>query len=87
MDAVTTLREDVVPNVFGNVQGGELVGVTGFTAGSMDFNSLMAERIWYVFAFVFAMAFMLLLVTFRSIVIPIKAIVLNVMSVAAALES
>jgi uncharacterized membrane protein YdfJ with MMPL/SSD domain len=85
MDAVTTLREDVVPNVFGNVQGGELVGVTGFTAGSMDFNSLMAERIWYVFAFVFAVAFLLLLVTFRSVVIPIKAIVLNVMSVAAAL--
>ena len=85
MDAVTTLREDVVPDVFGNVQGGELVGVTGFTAGSMDFNDLMAERIWYVFAFVFAMAFMLLLVTFRSIVIPIKAIVLNIMSVAAAL--
>jgi uncharacterized membrane protein YdfJ with MMPL/SSD domain len=85
MDAVTTLREDVVPNVFGNVQGGELVGVSGFTAGSMDFNDLMAERIWYVFAFVFAMAFLLLLVTFRSIVIPIKAIVLNVLSVAAAL--
>ena len=85
MDAVTTLREDVVPDVFGNVQGGELVGVTGFTAGSMDFNDLMAERIWYVFAFVFAVAFLLLLVTFRSIVIPIKAIVLNVMSVAAAL--
>jgi uncharacterized membrane protein YdfJ with MMPL/SSD domain len=85
MDAVQTLRDDVVPEVFGNVQGGELVGVTGFTAGSMDFNDLMAERIWYVFAFVFAMAFLLLLVTFRSIVIPIKAIVLNVMSVAAAL--
>jgi RND superfamily putative drug exporter len=45
----------------------------------------MASRIWYVFAFVFAMAFILLLVTFRSIVIPIKAILLNVLSVAAAL--
>ena len=86
MNACTTLRDDVVPDVFGSVQGGELVGVTGFTAGSMDFNDLMAERIWYVFAFVFAMAFLLLLVTFRSIVIPIKAIVLNVMSVAAALR-
>ncbi len=85
MNAVQTLRDDVVPDVFGSVQGGELVGVTGFTAGSMDFNDLMAERIWYVFAFVFAMAFMLLLVTFRSIVIPIKAIALNVLSVAAAL--
>ena len=45
----------------------------------------MASRIWYVFAFVFAMAFVLLLVTFRSIVIPIKAIALNILSVAAAM--
>ena len=45
----------------------------------------MASRIWFVFAFVFSMAFLLLLVTFRSIVIPIKAIALNVLSVAAAM--
>jgi uncharacterized membrane protein YdfJ with MMPL/SSD domain len=85
MAAVETLREDVVPRVFPSVSGGELVGVSGFTAGSVDFNELMSARIWYVFAFVFAVAFMLLLVTFRSIVIPIKAIVLNVLSVAAAM--
>jgi RND superfamily putative drug exporter len=85
MDAVRALREDVVPDVFAGISGGEVVGVTGFTAGSVDFNALMASRIWYVFAFVFAMAFVLLLVTFRSIVIPVKAILLNVLSVAAAL--
>jgi uncharacterized membrane protein YdfJ with MMPL/SSD domain len=85
MAAVDSLRDEVVPQVFSDIRGGEVVGVAGFTAGSMDFNDLMAERIWFVFAFVFAMAFMLLLVTFRSIVIPIKAIVLNVMSVAAAM--
>ena len=83
--AVDTLRQDVVPQVLPSVSGGELVGVTGFTAGSSDFNDLMASRIWYVFAFVFAMAFVLLLVTFRSIVIPIKAIALNILSVAAAM--
>ena len=83
--AVESLREDVVPQVTSGLSAGEVVGVTGFTAGSVDFNELMAERIWYVFAFVFAMAFLLLLVTFRSIVIPIKAIALNVLSVAAAL--
>jgi uncharacterized membrane protein YdfJ with MMPL/SSD domain len=83
--AVDTLRQDVVPQILPNVSGGELVGVSGFTAGSVDFNELMSERIWYVFAFVFAMAFALLLVTFRSIVIPIKAILLNVLSVAAAM--
>ena len=85
MDAVKTLREDVVPDVFGGVSSGRVVGVAGFTAGSVDFNELMSSRIWYVFAFVFAMAFVLLLITFRSIVIPIKAILLNVLSVAAAL--
>ena len=44
----------------------------------------MSERVPIVFAFVFAMAFALLLITFRSIVIPIKAIVLNLLSVGAA---
>jgi uncharacterized membrane protein YdfJ with MMPL/SSD domain len=84
-DAVNALRSDVVPDVFGGMRSGKVVGVSGFTAGSIDFNDLMASRIWFVFAFVFAMAFGLLLVTFRSIVIPIKAILLNVLSVAAAL--
>ena len=85
LDAVKALRQDVVPQILPNVHGGEVVGVGGFTAGSVDFNELMASHIWYVFAFVFAVAFMLLLVTFRSIVIPIKAILLNVLSVAAAM--
>ncbi|MGH2782130.1 MAG: MMPL family transporter, partial [Thermoleophilaceae bacterium] len=85
MTAVETLREEVVPQVLPSVRGGEVVGVTGFTAQSVDFNDLMGSRIWFVFGFVFLMAFMLLLVTFRSIVIPIKAILLNVLSVAAAM--
>jgi uncharacterized membrane protein YdfJ with MMPL/SSD domain len=85
LEVVETLRTDVVPRVLPSVDGGEVVGVTGFTAGSVDFNELMASRIWYVFGFVFAVAFALLLVTFRSIVIPVKAIALNVLSVSAAL--
>jgi RND superfamily putative drug exporter len=85
MAAVEELRDNVVPQILPSVSGGEVVGVAGLTAGSLDFNELMASNIWYVFAFVFAMAFLLLLVTFRSIVIPIKAILLNVMSVAAAM--
>ena len=85
LDAVKTLRSEVVPEVLPSVKGGEVVGVSGFSAGSLDFNELMSQRIWLVFAFVFSMAFVLLLVTFRSIVIPIKAIVLNMLSVAAAM--
>jgi uncharacterized membrane protein YdfJ with MMPL/SSD domain len=86
MNALDTLRDNTVPQVISPAVGsGEVVGVSGFTAGSADFNELMGERIWWVFGFVFLMAFLLLMVTFRSIVIPIKAIVLNIMSVAAAM--
>ena len=53
-------------------------------AGSKDFNDLMETRVPIVFAFVLGFAFLLLLVTFRSIVIPIKAILLNLLSVGAA---
>jgi RND superfamily putative drug exporter len=60
------------------------VDVTGMTAGSKDFNDSMKSHIPYVFAFVLGFAFLLLLVTFRSIVIPLKAIVLNLLSVGAA---
>jgi RND superfamily putative drug exporter len=82
-DALTELRDGVIPETIGEVPGTE-VNVTGFTAGSTDFNELMEERVPIVFAFVFALAFALLLVTFRSIVIPLKAIVLNLLSVGAA---
>ncbi len=81
--ALARLRDDVVPQTVGKVGGAE-VNVTGMTAGSKDFNDTMKSRLPLVFAFVLGLAFVLLLVTFRSIVIPIKAIVLNLLSVGAA---
>ncbi len=63
---------------------GTATAVTGYTAGTRDFNDLMNARIGFVFAFVLSLAFLLLLVTFRSVVIPIKAILLNLLSVGAA---
>ena len=81
--ALATLRDRVVPQTIGKVPGAE-VNVTGLTAGSKDFNDVMKARLPVVFAFVLGLAFILLLVTFRSIVIPIKAIVLNLLSVGAA---
>jgi uncharacterized membrane protein YdfJ with MMPL/SSD domain len=81
--ALADLRDRVIPSTVGQVSGTE-TNVTGFTAGSEDFNSLMEDRVPFVFGFVFVMAFALLLVTFRSIVIPIKAILLNLLSVGAA---
>ena len=58
--------------------------VTGETAGTHDFNQQMKSHAPLVFAFVLALCFLLLLVTFRSIVIPIKAVLLNLLSVGAA---
>ena len=58
--------------------------MTGVTAGSKDFIDAMTSHAPLVFAFVLGLAFILLLVTFRSIVVPIKAIVLNLLSVGAA---
>ena len=58
--------------------------MTGMTAGSKDFNDKMASRLPVVIAFVLGLAFLLLLVTFRSVIVPLKAIVLNLLSVGAA---
>jgi RND superfamily putative drug exporter len=77
------LRDEVVPVTVGRLAGAE-VAVAGVTAGSKDFNDSMLAHAPLVFAFVLALAFVLLLVTFRSIVVPVKAIVLNVLSAGAA---
>ena len=63
---------------------GVRVAVTGDTAGTVDFNTLMGQRSSWVFAFVLLLAFLLLLVSFRSIVIAITAVILNLLSVGAA---
>jgi uncharacterized membrane protein YdfJ with MMPL/SSD domain len=80
--ALATLRGDVVPK-FENAIGTKAY-VTGMTAGSKDWNDLMKARWPIVFGFVLTLAFLLLMMTFRSIVIPIKAIALNLLSVGAA---
>ncbi|HTE59145.1 MAG TPA: MMPL family transporter, partial [Solirubrobacteraceae bacterium] len=81
--SLAVLRDDVVPSTVGKLPGAE-VAVTGFTAGSKDFNDVMRSHLPLVFGFVLTLAFILLLVTFRSLVVPIKAIVLNLLSVGAA---
>ncbi len=83
MAALHTLRHDVLPAALGSLPGVQYA-VTGETAGDADFTAAVRDRAPIVFAFVLGLAFLLLLVTFRSIVIPIKAIVLNLLSVGAA---
>jgi uncharacterized membrane protein YdfJ with MMPL/SSD domain len=81
--SLEVLRSEVVPATVGRLAGAE-VAVTGLTAGSKDFIDAMTSHAPLVFVFVLSLAFILLLVTFRSIVVPIKAIVLNLLSVGAA---
>jgi RND superfamily putative drug exporter len=80
--ALGMLRDDVIPQTLG--AAGLESHVAGMTAESDDFNDLMRSRAPWVFAFVLGFAFLLLMTTFRSIVIPITAIVLNLLSVGAA---
>jgi RND superfamily putative drug exporter len=80
--ALNALRHDVIPPVTKTLSGIQ-TAVTGETAGTKDFNDQMKTRMPYVFAFVLGLSFLLLLMTFRSIVIPIKSILLNLLSVGA----
>lgn len=81
--ALVSLREDLIPATIGQVPGTE-TNVSGMTASSKDFNDLMKSRAPLVFAFVLMTAFILLMVAFRSIVIPVTSILLNLLSVGAA---
>ena len=81
--AVRALRSELVPQAFGDMPGVE-TAVTGVTAEDIDFTGQMKHGAPYVIAFVLAFAFLLLLVAFRSIVVPLKAVVLNLLSVGAA---
>ena len=81
-NAVRHLRDDIVPGAFGDSDA--RVYVAGATAGTLDFTDQMVEAVPYVFGFVLGLAFLLLLIMFRSIVIPVKAIALNLLSVGAA---
>ena len=81
--ALDRLRNDVIPATIGKVPGAT-VHATGWTAQSRDFNDSMKSHAPLVFAWVLGLAFLLMLVTFRSIVIPMTAIALNLLSVGAA---
>ena len=81
-NALKLLRSEIIPGAFSGSTAE--VYVTGQTAASMDFTDWTYSVAPYVFGFVLGLAFLLLLVMFRSIVIPVKAIVLNLLSVGAA---
>jgi RND superfamily putative drug exporter len=81
--AIGVLRNDLIPKTLAGIPGVQ-TAVTGSVAEDVDFTHQINQGMPYVVAFVLGLAFVLLLVTFRSIVVPIKAMVLNLLSVAGA---
>ncbi|MFI1922221.1 MMPL family transporter [Streptomyces sp. NPDC020377] len=77
------LRDEVRPATLGKVDGLQ-APITGQVAGSKDFNDQLAGAVAPVFAFVVVFAFLLMLLSFRSLMVAITSIVLNLLSVGAA---
>ena len=74
-----TLREELVPSAFDGVPAEVYVG--GLTSETADFYGIVDRYTPIVFAFVLGLSFIILMMVFRSIVIPLKAIVMNLLSV------
>jgi RND superfamily putative drug exporter len=82
IEAVNTIREQYIPAAFEGVPAAAIVG--GFSAAAADFRNIVNVYTPIVFTFVLGLSFILLMVVFRSLVIPIKAIIMNLLSVGAA---
>ena len=80
--SIERLRDDYIPTAFDGVAAEVLV--TGPSAYTVDFNGLVRSYTPIVFAFVLGMSFILLLLAFRSIVVPIKSVLMNLLSIGAA---
>ena len=79
---VETLRDDVIPGVVGDSDLS--VKVTGSVPASIDFSSFMAGRTLFFFAAVLFISFLLLMAVFRSLLVPVKAVLMNSLSIASA---
>ena len=81
-DAVAMLRNQTVPAAFGDAAND--VYVTGQAAWTLDYVGIINSRTPVIFGFVLGLSFILLMIVFRSVVVPLKAIVMNLLSVGAA---
>jgi RND superfamily putative drug exporter len=82
VDTVHRLRDDVLPAALAGT--GAAVHVGGSAAGSIDFSDFQAERLPLFFAAVLLLSFVLLMVVFRSVLVPLKAVIMNLLSIGAA---
>jgi RND superfamily putative drug exporter len=81
--AVAALRKQILPPTLGALPGATVL-VSGEAAQTVDFNQRLDDSLPWVFGFVLGLAFLLLLVSFRSVVVAVTGVLLNLLSVAAA---
>jgi RND superfamily putative drug exporter len=81
-ELVHRLRHRVVPSVTGGSEVSVLVG--GLTAAGLDFADYTAERLPWFVGTVLVLSFLLLMVVFRSVLVPLKAVIMNLISIGAA---
>jgi putative drug exporter of the RND superfamily len=82
-DLLARLRDHVVPAA--TRDGGPRVSIGGTTASTVDFGNVIASKLPVFIAVVIGLSLLLLLVVFRSVLVPIKAALLNLLSIGAAL--
>jgi RND superfamily putative drug exporter len=80
-DLVSSLRNDLIPGVVGEKVD---VKVGGITAASDDFAGYTAERLPIFIGAVLLLSFLLLMAVFRSLLVPLKAVIMNMLSIGAA---
>jgi RND superfamily putative drug exporter len=81
-ELVKRLREEVVPAA---IMGSSLaVSITGTAAANIDFTTYLTGRLFLFFGAVLSLSFLLLMAVFRSVLVPLKAVVMNVLSIGAA---
>ncbi|MEW6060031.1 MAG: MMPL family transporter [Actinomycetota bacterium] len=83
VEGIRDLRSRMVPEAFQGVTGAEAL-VGGNPGFFVDYLDLTSRYEWIVLAFVLSLSFVLLTIVFRSIVVPVKAILMNLLSVGAA---
>ncbi|MDH3296334.1 MAG: MMPL family transporter, partial [Acidimicrobiia bacterium] len=83
-DLVERLRADVVPAVIGTDGSGPTVNITGGVPANIDFTDYLSRRIVIFFGAVLGLSFLLLMMVFRSLLVPLKAVIMNMLSIAAA---
>jgi len=81
-ELVDRLRHDILPTATAGT--GLDVAVTGSVAIGVDFTDYLSERLPWFFATVLGLSFLLLMVVFRSILVPLKAVIMNLLSIGAA---